>query len=309
MKRAWRSSWAPMPGAVCVWACYGPAWAVSGLSGQAWLGNTAYRSADLLVSLLLLSRYGMPGSVRWRHPFLVPAGIYHAAASGLFAMAVGWCGPLLAAALYELWLLWAGLFMELYPRPAAGSASRVRRLLRGGALSVSGAALVVWSQSGGAMPGDTGDGSWLFPAFVLAALACSCGPASAATGLVWARERAAADEGVVWRYVAFWRVCSAICGVAGSVAAHILPGGTAAFSAALVFMFGYGLVNGGAALLWSLAWRRAGRQAPALQLPGSASAPLSALLLWGLGLDRPGEPTMLAAGFCPVAGGNWLARR
>lgn len=148
MRRARRSSWAPMLRAVCVWACYVPAWAVSGLSGQAWLGNAAYRGADLVVSLLLLTRHGMPGSVRWRHPILLLAGVYHAAASGLFAMAVGWCGPLPAGALYELWPLWAGLFMELYPRPVAGSGSRVWRLLRGGALSVSGAALVVWSQSG-----------------------------------------------------------------------------------------------------------------------------------------------------------------
>lgn len=77
------------------------------------------------------------------------------------------------------------------------------------------------------------------------------------------------------------------------------------FSADLVFMFGCGLANGRAALLWSLAWR----QAPVLQLLGSAAAPLSALLLWGLELDRPGSPAMLAAGFCLVAGGNWLARR
>ena len=109
MRRAWSSSWTPMLGAVCVWACYGPAWALSGLSAQAWLGNTAYRGADLLVSLLLLSRHRMPGSVRWRYPFLLPAGVYHVAASGLFAMAVGWCSPLLAAALYELWPLWTGV--------------------------------------------------------------------------------------------------------------------------------------------------------------------------------------------------------
>ena len=307
MRLAWRSSWAPMLGAVCVWACYGPAWALSGLSAQAWLGNTAYRGADLLVSLLLISRHGMPRQVRWRHPFLLPAGIYHAAASGLFAMAVGWCGPLLAAALYELWPLWAGLFLELYPRPVAGNGRVVWRLLRGGALSVSGAALVVWSQSGGTVA-DGGTGGWLFVAGVLAALGCSFGPVSAAMGLVWAREQAAAAETDVWRYVAFWRVCSAICGVAGSLAAHILTGGFVAFSVALAFMFGYGLANGGGALLWSLAWRRAGRQAPALQFLGSAAAPLSAVLLWGLGLDSPGAPAMLAAGFGLVAGGNWLAR-
>ena len=100
--KAQRSAWLPMLGAVSIWACYGPAWAASGLSAQAWLGNTAYRGADLLVSLFLLSRYGTPRAVGWRHPFLFPAGVYHAAASGLFAMAVGWCGPLLAAALYEL---------------------------------------------------------------------------------------------------------------------------------------------------------------------------------------------------------------
>ena len=150
----------------------------------------------------------MPGPVRWRHPFLLPAGGYHMAASGLFAMAVGWCGPLLAAALYELWPLWAGLFLELYLRPVAGSGGRVWRRLRGGALSVIGGALVMWSY-----------------------------------------------------------------------------------------------------LLWSLAWRRAGRQAPVLQLMGSAAGPLSALLPWGSGLDSPGSPAMLAAGFCLVAGGNWLARR
>ena len=134
-----------MLGAVCVWACYGPAWALSGLSAQAWLGNTAYRGADLLVSLLLLSRHRMPGPVRWRHPFLLPAGGYHVAASGLFAMAVCWCGPLLAAALYELWPLWAGLFLELYPRPEAGSGGRVWRRLRGGGSAVGAAAGGIWT--------------------------------------------------------------------------------------------------------------------------------------------------------------------
>ena len=129
-------------------------------------------------------------------------------------------------------------------------------------------------------------------------------------GLVWARERAAAAEADVWRYVAFWRVCSAVCGVVGSPAAHILLGGMAVFSADMVFMFGYGLANGGAALLWSLAWRRAGRQAPVLQLPGSAAAPLSALLVWGLELDRPGSPAMLAAGFVWwLAATGWRAGR
>ena len=140
---------------------------------------------------------------------------------------------MLAAAFYELWPLWAGLFMELYPRPAIGSRERVWRVLRGGALSVSGAALVVWSQSGGAVSPDGGSGNWLFAAGAVAGLACSCGPLSAAMGLAWARERAAEFETDVWRYVAFWRGCSAFCGVAGSLAAHMLSGGTAAFSAGL----------------------------------------------------------------------------
>ena len=56
MVRLWRG----------VWSCYGPAWAVSGLAAQAWLGNTAYRSAKLAVSLALPSRHGAPGGVRWQ---------------------------------------------------------------------------------------------------------------------------------------------------------------------------------------------------------------------------------------------------
>ena len=281
------------------------------MSAQAWLGNAAYRSGDLAVSLFLLSRHGMPARVGWTHPFLLPAGIGHAAASGMFAMSVGWCGPLLAAALYELWPLWASLFMELYPRPMAGSLGRVLRLLRGGIVSVSGGALVVWSQSGGAATADAGNGGLLFAAGVLLALGCSFGPVWASMGLVWSRERVASTDAdaAEWGYVAFWRVCSAVCGVAGSLAGHLLLGGTVAFGGATVFLFCYGLVNSGASLLWSLAWQRAGRQAPALQFLGSASAPLSVLLLWGLGLDRPGEPALLIAGFGMVVAGNWLVRR
>ena len=309
MRRLRRSPWLPMVGAVFIWSCYGPAWAVSGLSAQAWLGNAAYRGGDLAVSLFVMSRQGVPGGVRWTHPFLLPAGIAHAAASGLFAMSVGWCGPLLAAALYELWPLWASVFIELYPRPTLGSQWRVVRLLRGGVVSVSGGALVVWSQSGGGAAADAGNGALLFAAGVLLALGCSFGPVWASMGLVWPRDRAAEAGGPEWSYLAFWRVCSAVCGVAGSLAAHLLLAGTVAFGGATVFLFCYGLVNSGAALLWSLSWWLAGRRAPALQFLGSASAPLSVLLLWGLGLDRPGEPALLIAGFGMVVGSNLLVRR
>ena len=168
---------------------------------------------------------------------------------------------------------------------------------------------MVWSQSGGVGASGDGSGGLLFGFGVLLALGCSFGPVWASMGLVWSREQAAEACGPEWGYVAFWRVCSAVCGVAGSLAGHLLLAGMVAFGGATVFLFGYGLVNSGAALLWSLAWRRAGRQAPALQFLGSASAPLSVLLLWGLGLDRPGEPALLVVGFGMVVGGNWLARR
>ena len=194
-------------------------------------------------------------------------------------------------------------------RHTADGGRRVRQLLRGGAVSVGGAILVVWSQSGGVVPvGDEIAGRYL-AAGVLSALGCSCGPVAAAMGLVWARAQAGIGGGDVWSYVAFWRACSAVCGVTGSLAAHMWSGTPGAGVAPLAFLFCYALVNGCAALLWSLAWRRAGHQAPALQFLGSASAPLSVLALWGLGLDSPGSPVTLIVGCTLVAGGNRLVRQ
>ena len=126
--------------------------------------------------------------------------------------------------------------MALYSRRVVGGHSRVWRLLRGGALSVAGAVVVVWSQSGGTDSGG-GNESWLFGAGVVAALACSCGPLAGAMGLAWAGERAAAAETDVWRYVAFWRVCSAVCGVSGSLTAHMWSGAPEAGVAPLAFLF------------------------------------------------------------------------